>query len=189
MRLLLWLLLGLPPVPTINDLDLQIQVRFETPPLPNELGMSRIARPSSMGRPFEPILTTKRDFHPENAAERKVIAGLEAQRIEVGLYLFGQAIEHDGPELLNYRALKGPAAVTKVTDRAALPDWNTMYPLARRAMNSFEDGGQGFETTQDSWQIVLRPVMAKQRTCTGCHAGVTLGKPVGGVLYAFRQVP
>jgi len=71
----------------------------------------------------------------------------------------------------------------------ALPDWKTIYPIARRAMKSFEDGGNGFETTVDSWTIAARPVVAAKQTCVACHNhSVELNKPIGGLLYAFRRV-
>jgi hypothetical protein len=76
-----------------------------------------------------------------------------------------------------------------------LPDWEAIYPLARRAMKSFQDGSQGFETTFGNWTIAARPVMASQARCVGCHNAqpggnahpVVLDRPIGGVLYAFRR--
>ena len=117
--------------------------------------------------------------------------------------MFGRAVLDSDPEKLDFRALKGPAAMTAGTPRPAwypasemglvsenpLPDWKAVYPLARRAMKSFSDGGTGFETQIDSWKVAARPVMASQQRCLTCHNGVSLDQPVGGVLYAYRVPP
>jgi hypothetical protein len=187
----------------IDDLNESVQARFASPPEPRMLGMSRAMVVPSMGRHYEPDFTTHRDFYPENAGERKVIAALEERQIQVGFYLFGQAILRDGPEALNFRALKGPGAMTIDTPRPAwyptistprsegsLPDWKAIYPLAQRAMKSFQDGGHGFEASLDSWQILARPVLATQQACLGCHnAPAGLHKPLGGALYAYHERP
>ena len=68
----------------------------------------------------------------------------------------------------------------------ALPDWNAVYPLARRAMQGLADGRPGFESTLDSWDIAARPVLAEAR-CVQCHTAFKTGKPIGAVLYAFRR--
>jgi hypothetical protein len=75
----------------------------------------------------------------------------------------------------------------RVVGDSALPDWNAVYPLARKAMKSFTDGGTGFETEIDSWSIAARPVLASQQRCLDCHSGLALNQPVGGVLYAYRR--
>ena len=62
-------------------------------------------------------------------------------------------------------------------------------------MRSFEDGGKGFETTFDTWNIAARPVIASQERCLMCHTGeipgtshaAKLNQAIGGVLYAFRR--
>jgi len=121
------------------------------------------------------------------------LAALEEQRLQVGLYVIGSAIEMAEPQVLSYRALKGPAAIKETPRPAwypsaevrpakpnALPDWNAIYPLARRAMKSFRDGGSGFETTLDSWQIAARPVIASREACVSCHNGqVELNQLIG----------
>jgi hypothetical protein len=135
---------------------------------------------------------------------------LEEGQIQVGLYLFGTAIANSEPALLNFRALKGPAAITRGTPRpawyptlaepaapkpGALPDWNAIYPVAQKAMKSFQDGGKGFETTVDNWNIAARPVIASHERCVSCHnhpayrstGEVKLHQAIGGVLYAFQR--
>jgi hypothetical protein len=165
------------------------------------LGMSRIASPPSIGRHFSPQFNVSSDFTPENDREKKVVASLGAARLHVGLFVIGRAILGSDSEKLNYRALKGPAAMTAGTPRPgwypmgelravgdnALPDWNAVYPLARKAMKSFTDGGTGFETEIDSWNIAARPVLASQQRCLACHGGLALNQPVGGVLYTYRR--
>jgi hypothetical protein len=201
---------GVPNLRLIDRLHECIENRFADP-APLSLGMSRIARPSSFGAHFQPIVTSRRDFDPQNPAEKTAIAGLEGQQVQVGLYLFGAAVATSTADELNYRALKGPAAVTSGTPRPSwypllaevavpnpggLPDWRAIYPVASRAMKSFEDGGKGFETRLDTWNLAARPVIATQDRCVSCHnhqaynrgASVRLGHPVGGVIYAFRQV-
>lgn len=204
----------------IDELNECVQWRFQAPPIlarvPDTLangapalGMSRIALPPSFGEHFVPRFDSTRDFKPENDRENKALAALEAVPVQVGFYLFGRAIVDSGIEMHSYRALKGPGAVTRGTPRPewyptsvntvappdALPDWKTVYPLAQRAMKSFDDGGTGFETSIDSWQIAARPVVASQERCVACHnapgfrtrAPVALNQAVGGVLYAFRR--
>jgi hypothetical protein len=184
-------------LPLIDRFQEQVQRRFESP-LPDSLGMSRVAVPSSMGGHFSPVRTAERDFIPENALEREVVGQMEEKGVQVGLYVFGPAILAATPEFQDFRALKGPAAITRGTPRPAwypgqpkvsaephdtLPDWNAIYPLARRAMLSFQDGGAGFETKLASWDIAARPVAAAER-CATCHGNAS---HLGGVLDAFRR--
>jgi hypothetical protein len=183
-------------LPLIDRLNEHIQLRFQNP-LPDTLGMSRVAVPRSMGTHFRPKLSSPTDFVPENAAERQTVAKLEANRVQLGLYVFGADILKAPAELRSFRALKGPAAITAGTPRPAwypgtakvpafpdpLPDWNQIYPVARRAMAAFHDGSAGFETTFGNWDIAARPVAAEKR-CAVCHGA----EPhLGGVLYAFRR--
>src|SRR5205085_1070070 len=149
-------------------------------PQPGLLGMSRVASPNSLGRHFQPLTTDRRDFSPESDHERELLAGIEEQNLQLGLYLFGAAILDGAVEDMNYRALKGPAGITKGTPRPywypafpptiaprikppaddRLPDWIEIYPLAQKAMRSFADGGRGFESRVGSWEIAARPVIA-----------------------------
>ncbi len=177
-----------PDLQIIDRFDDCVQTRF-VQPLPETLGMSRIFRPSSFGRHFQPNLTTERDFQPENPTEAKILAALEQQHIQLGVYLFGVAIGKEDPQTLSYRALKGPAIVTKGTPRfGSIPGWNTVYPIASRAMKSFQDGGAGFETTLGSWTVAARPVIASRETCVGCHnRSVEINQPIGGLIYAFKR--
>ena len=186
----------------IDELNQCMNVRFQNPS-PNALGMSRVMLPPSFGTHYQPFVTRDRDFTPENARETKALAALEEQRLQVGFYLFGRSIADEPAEALNYRALKGPGAVTAGTPRAkwypglpqaaiattdGLPDWKTIYPLARKAMKSFADGGNGFETTVDSWQVAARPLLAESQRCLACHSGQVMHHAIGGVLYAYRRV-
>jgi hypothetical protein len=199
----------------IEELNDCVQQRFQTLPAstasnPFALGMSRIVRPPSFGEHFAPRFISQRDFEPETEREKEVLAALEKDSVQVGFYLFGRAIVHTPPEARNPRTLKGPGAMTIGTPRPtwypalavvaaapadALPDWKTIYPLAQRAMKSFEDRGTGFETSIGSWRIAARPVAARQEKCVGCHNNPAFGngtpavlnQPLGGVLYAFRS--
>jgi hypothetical protein len=210
MRIALSLLLltgfagGRPPVnlKQIDELNECVQLRFQNTD-PRSLGMSRVVLPASLGEHFRPLFTSTRDFAPETPREVKALAALENDDAQVGLYLFGRTIAIAAPENLSYRALKGPAGITKGTPRPAwypgtgalarsadpdaMPDWRAIYPLAQRAMRSFADGGKGFETSFGEWQIAARPVMAEDGRCTMCHAPMKSGQAVGGVLYAFRH--
>jgi hypothetical protein len=193
----------------IDELNECVTLRFQNP-APDALGMSRFALPNSFGTHFRPLVTRDRDFQPENARETAVLAKMEAEKLQVGFYLFGRAAADETANALNYRALKGPGAITIGTPRAvwypglpatkvenpdALPDWNTIYPVARKAMKSFEDGGKGFETTVDSWQVAARPLLAESERCVACHNNMAIGAgkrvelnhAIGGVLYAFRR--
>jgi hypothetical protein len=189
------------------------QIRFATPPYPDALGMSRMVVPASMGEHFTPAFNTTRDFLPENEKERRILADLESAHLQVGFYVFGRAILGSEAPAFSYRALKGPAAITKGTPRPALyptainlnassdalPDWQTIYPLAQKAMKSFADGGSGFKTTLGSWNIATRPVLASQEKCVACHnssprfysprhtEALLLNQPLGGVIYAYRR--
>ena len=199
-----------PDLRLIDRLNESVQHRFQDPK-PTSLGMSRAVSPSSFGEHFRPDMTAQTDFTPENPAEFGAIAALEEDQTQVGLYLFGAAITDSEAALLKFRALKGPGAITRGTPRpawyptlakpagptpGALPDWNAIYPLAQKAMKSFQDGGKGFETTLDNWNIAARPVVASQARCVSCHNNpayaskreVKLNEAIGGVLYAFRRV-
>jgi len=96
----------------IDRLDKFIQQRFAAP-LPGPLGMSRAAVPSSFGAHFQPAATAATDFLPSGAGEQEVIRELEGGKIQVGLYVFGAAITNSPAERMDFRALKGPAAITK----------------------------------------------------------------------------
>jgi hypothetical protein len=197
----------------IDDFDRLIQHRFADP-APRTLGMSRIAAPNSFGAHFIPTFSAAADFAPSTEAESALVAELAKQKIQTGLYVFGGAIEYSWPEVLNSRALKGPAVVTPGTPRpawypgiagtavnrpktsGALPDWFEIYSVALRAIRSFRDGGKGFETSAGSWTIAARPVFASEERCVACHnamprsgdlPALALNGPAGGVLYAFRR--
>jgi hypothetical protein len=214
----------------IDDLNNCVQIRFETPAMaapspfvagPNHtlmagtalaLGMSRVTPNNpSFGQHYLPQFTVTRDFEPENGPEKNALDALETAPVQVGLYLFGRAILDSRIETPNYRALKGPAAVTQGGPRPtwyptgvnpaalpdALPDWKEMYPVAQRAMKSFADGGTGFETSMGTWSVAVRPVIASQERCLTCHnsmahgtsGAVFLNQTLGGVIYAFRRPP
>ena len=199
----------------IDELNGFMQHRFVVPPQTqqaNPLGMSRVAVPGSLHDHYLPNFNNTRDFTPENNAEAAVITRMESVHLQTGLYVFGRAVLNADPLTPSFRALKGPAAVTAVTPRPswyptgtnpaatgdALPDWKTIYPLAKRAMKSFADGGSGFETSIGRWQIAARPVFASEEKCVACHnsalgrmysgfAQISLNQAVGGVIYAFRR--
>ena len=201
----------------MDALDEVVQARFADPGA-QVFGMSRQLMPGSLGEHFLPAVTRDRDFQPATQEEKAAISALESNHVEVGFYLFGRAVASSESTDLNYRALKGPGAMTAGTPRPSwyprtalafsppqapsltekkpdtLPDWQEIYPLARKAMRSFVDGGNGFETEVRGWEIAARPVLASQARCVTCHeqmnngsAGFKLHEPVGGVLYAFRR--
>jgi hypothetical protein len=174
-----------------------------------ELGMSRAVVEPSFGQHFVPLFNATRDFMPENEREKKALAALEDVPLQAGFYFFGRAIVDAPMAPPNYRALKGPAAITEGTPRPAwyptainpaasadaLPDWKTIYPVAQKAMKRFAEGGTGFETSIGSWQIAARPILASQQRCVACHNApgfatrvpAELNHALGGVLYAFRR--
>src|SRR5215475_2457776 len=84
-------------LPLIDRLDHDLQLRFQNP-LPDALGMSRVAVPSSMGRHFQPQLTAATDFRPETPSERATVAALEKNHAQVGVYVFGAAILKSDPQ-------------------------------------------------------------------------------------------
>jgi hypothetical protein len=210
----------------IDEFNQLMQLRFQTAPGslvaslnharlppgdPRALGMSRMVVPASFGQPFLPLFNVTRDFEPENNAENDALAELEASRVQVGLYLFGRAILNSSVDVPNYRALKGPAAMTQGAPRPrwyptgenpaalpdALPDWKAIYPLAQRAMKSLADGGSGFDTSLGTWKIAVRPVVASQDRCVACHNStadgtgwpVEMHQTLGGLIYAYRRSP
>ncbi len=201
---------GANDLPLIDELNECMTARFQNPS-PAGLGMNRAVGPGSFGMHYQPLVTRERDFQPENPREAKVLAAMEAEKIQVGFYLFGRAVSEANAEALNYRALKGPGAITVGTPRPAwypglqaakvepgdaLPDWKAIYPLAGEAMKSFEDGGKGFATAVGSWQVAARPLLAGNERCVACHNSmgtgsgkrVELNHAVGGVLYAYRRM-
>ena len=194
-----------------DQLDKVMQNRLQTPPMSEngmspQLGMSRMVLPNSYGNHFSANPHNIRDFVPENENERALLAQMEEQKLEVGLYLFGQAIVDQPYTNLNYRALKGPAIITKGTKRPpllagllespaksdpdVLPTWREAYPIGQRAMRSFLDGGHGFETKVGWWTIAARPAIASDARCVSCHISSNesqkIGEPIGGILYAYK---
>src|ERR1700722_17020775 len=105
----------------VNRFDQIIQTRFRDP-MPQTLGMNRAVTANSFGRNYQPILTDLRDFMPQNPAESSLLAELEQQHVQLGIYVFGSDVVRSEPAALNLRALKGPAAITAGTPR---PPW---YP-------------------------------------------------------------
>lgn len=197
-------------LPLINDLDAAVQERLLTSEA-GTFGMSRIMVRPSLGEHFRPVITDRRDFAPVNDQERNVLAAMESHKMQVGLYLFGQSILAESAGPFSYRALKGPGAITAGTprpewypfkvlnriderehSRARLPAWNAIYPIAKRALRSFNDGGKGFEIEFETWTLAARPAIAANSKCVSCHnrmdrAAVKMGDPIGGVLYAYRM--
>jgi hypothetical protein len=204
-------------LPLIEELNESVQSRL-LKPLPKSLGMSRIMIRSSFGDHFRPLISDRRDFAPENEQEKKVLSALEERKVQVGLYLFGESILREDSKEFSFRALKGPGAITAGTPRPKwypskvlrvsppevvpvedrLPDWAAIYPVAQRAMKSFQDGGRGFEMEFHGWTLAARPALAVNEKCVSCHnnkaylqykGNAKLGDPLGGVLYAFRPTP
>ena len=159
----------------IEEFDHVVMARLTSPParlgmLGREpLGMSRIVSPDSYGKHFLPIISSNRDFTPQNGREKELLAHLEAADLELGIYLFGEKVMDQPATATDYRSMKGPAVVTKATVRTNLPSWNDAYPLAQKAMKSFSDGGHGFETQINGWTIAARPAIANNERCITCH--------------------
>lgn len=188
----------------IDNFDEALQQRL-LKPAPKTLGMSRIMVRPSFGHHFAPVRSDKRDFMPENAHEKELVAALEARGVQLGVYLFGEDVLKHDSAALNFRALKGPGAITegtprpgwypglaksKTIDENALPDWREIYPVAQKAMKTFQTGEPGFETEIGNWTIAARPALATDARCVHCHQAAgskaQLGDAVGGILYAYR---
>lgn len=204
---------GAPQLPhrdLIDGLDAVIQKRFAAPE-PSSRGMSRVAEPRSFGTHYLPQWSTPTDFRPESLEEFRAIGDLESRSIRVGLYVFGAAILRWDRRQQDFRALKGPAAITPGTvrpswypslpemrftaPRDALPDWTAIHPIARAAMKRFAEGGKSFEAELDGWTLLARPVPASAESCVGCHNNpnisrsprpIALHDAIGGVLYGYR---
>ncbi len=235
----LWLAVStrgaVPARPVLDAMDAfnrEVQQRFETlagaPPADptkmdfgermaslvadREFGMSRFTVQRSLNQHFVPEFKSLTDCRPVNKTELGLIAELEAAKIQAGLYLIGRRVIDSPGEEQNFRALKGPAIITRGTprpewypsmltleneNRDTLPNWLEIYPTAQRAMKSFRDGGKGFETDFKSWHLMARPVIATQARCVICHNNpafglrerVVLQEAIGGILYAYRQTP
>jgi hypothetical protein len=175
-------------------LDETIQSRFAAVP-PGELGMSRVALPSSFGGHFVPIPGAVSDYRADTPSEQAVLRGLSVESVRTGFYVFGAAITHVPQNIHDYRALKGPAVVTPITMRQELPPWSTVYPLARDAMKAFEGGARTFEGAIGEWRATARAVRAESGACLRCHNSPAIGRAghdvaihdaIGGVLYLYR---
>ena len=196
-----------PPMYQRGSVSGTIMIPIATGP---ELGFSRMTVPNSYGTHFQAISHYIRDFVPERENEKELLTQMEDQKMQLGMFLFGQAILDQPDTTMDYRALKGPAIITKGTRRPpqmarlidppahpdpdALPTWLEAYPIGLRAMRSFADGGHGFETRIGDWTIAARPAIATNDRCLGCHNAANtnskkklkLGEPVGGILYAYK---
>jgi hypothetical protein len=194
----------------IDKLDQLIQGRFGSHTFTaKQRGMSRVVAPSSIGRHFEAAEGAVIDFYPESDAERALIQELQKEGLRVGLYAFGAAITHTDAKTMDFRALKGPGIATPGTIRPAwnppfpakpsppeaLPDWNTVYPIARSAMLRFEKGDTSMDSDASGWTISARSVRASSENCLACHNSAAIGRAgypirlndaVGGVLYVYR---
>src|SRR5262249_13819463 len=184
----------------IDKLDQAMQIRFAAPPN-RFLGMSRVATPPSYNGHFQPSRGALTDFRPETPAEFDLLRDLDSAKVKVGFFVFGAAIEKSAPEALDFRALKGPAVVTAVTNRPLwypgyqsrllpevvmdpmrlgkteiMPDWKQAYPIARQAMYVFERGGKVQDSMLGEWHVVARPVLASSDTCVGCHNNAAIGR-------------
>lgn len=195
-------------LPTLIDkFDEALQQRL-LKPAPKTLGMSRIMVRPSFGHHFAPVRSDKRDFMPENQHEKELVAAFEARNVQLGVYLFGEDVLKHDSGAMSFRALKGPGAITEGTPRPgwypglakaraanddSLPDWKEIYPVAQKAMQTFQMGDPGFETEIGGWTIAARPAIATDARCVHCHQAAgskaQLGDAVGGILYAYRVKP
>lgn len=190
-------------LPAIAELDACIQSRFLDT---RSFGMSRLVMPFSLGDHFRPNYSAVRDFQPENQRETELLAKLEAEGWQIGLYLFGENAVNAPVERMDYRALKGPGVITKGTPRpmsrgpwdrstapspgfSRLPDWATTYPVAQKAMKRFLEDGEAYQTHLGDWTLIAQPVRASKQECLDCHNSGLASKMSKPVLPGFALSP
>ncbi len=172
----------------VNCFDDLIQARFRDP-MPQTLGMNRAVTANSFGQNYQPIFTDLRDFMPQNPAERSLLAELEQQHVQLGIYVFGLDVVRSEPSALNFRALKGPAVITAGTPRAS---W---YPAnVEPSGHLFAPPLVALQSESSNRTVAARPLIASEVRCVPCHNATTPGRaalqqPLGGILYAFRKAP
>ena len=152
----------------IGVLNDRIQERFKD--VENGLGMSRIVR-------IRPLSAGPHQFEPENLGESAVLRDLEKAGVSVVLYLGSASRRIKGPVLMT-RSTEGVAGEIAMPEAEGLRESLNASLAAFRRAESYEFGRPG-------WKFIARPVRASSQKCLNCHEGVSLGEPVGVVMYAY----
>ena len=190
----------------LDALDRAVQKRFHNV---IGFGMARIA--------------SERHFEPTTEEEKAAVADLRREGYRVGLYLAGRGILVETPVERRVTvnrfggwpggAIAGPIYVSSSTAKG-LPGAVPLWDGTRRALESFEEGGERHEFVAGRWQVEARPVRASAMTCLECHrrgsglmiqpmpaAGgapaaaaeapkdedLKIGDPIGVLLYAYSK--
>jgi hypothetical protein len=180
-----------PGAALIDCLDAQVQERFGKAIM--DFGYGRVAD-TRHGR---------HRFLPENPQELAAVTGFEGAGLQVVLYVAGRQVLEPGFDaaLAARRAMQGPVSVTQSIQGA--PARSDLLDSAILAFRAFARG-EDYEFESGPWQMIARPVRAKDASCLQCHyqrrtteiltfgssddaSRVRIGDPLGAIIYGYRQ--
>jgi hypothetical protein len=164
----------------IDALDDCIQQRFKD--IDQSFGFRRITRAED----------TPHRFKPENAKELASVSDLNAQGLNVALYLTSRSVLGAKPDEKEWvqdkpvstgqgvtratvgsgrgfsrRIIKGPVLIS-AKDKDELPQPSELWEQSQKAILAFATK-DSFEFSHGSWKFIARPVRASEQSCLKCH--------------------
>jgi hypothetical protein len=164
----------------IDALDDCIQQRFKD--IDQMFGFRRITQAGD----------TPHRFKPENAKELASVRELNAQGLNVALYLTSRSVLGDKPDEKEWvqdqpvstgqgvtrtsvgsgrgfsrKIIKGPVLIS-AKDKDDLPMPSELWEQSRKAILAFATK-DSFEFLHGSWKFIARPVRASEQSCLQCH--------------------
>lgn len=164
----------------IASLNRSIQERFKD--VDDTFGLRRIVV----------IGDTPHRFRPETVTELAAVQEVEDAKLRVAMYVAGRRVLDREPDLttktpfaVNRRVMFGPIAVTPPISAEGLPEAFDLIDESRIAFRTLgERDRHDFEFAD--WKFTARPIRASTTKCLTCHRGLSIGDPLGVVLYAYR---
>jgi hypothetical protein len=164
----------------IASLNRSIQDRFKD--VDDTFGLRRIVV----------IGDTPHRFRPETVTELAAVREVEDVQLRVAMYVAGRRVLDREPDLttkapfaVDRRVIFGPIAVTPPVSAEGLPEAFDLIDESRIAFRTLGERDR-YDFELANWKITARPVGATTAQCLNCHRGLSMGDPLGVVLYAYR---
>jgi hypothetical protein len=117
---------------------------------------------------------------------------VEDAQLRVAMYVAGRRVLDREPDLttkapfaVNRRVIFGPIAVTAPASSDGLPAAVDLIDESRVAFVTLGQRDRyDFELTD--WKFTARAIRVSTTKCLTCHRALSIGDPLGVVLYAYR---